>query len=139
MKKRKIVKQRLFSISDLAQQMVGGFLLAGPFVVTEEVWSLATNIYWYHSLLATIIVFSIGYGALYEADEERDQKKEGKFLGVPLRFLSLIFVAYASVSLLIFLFGAMRTFDASMLTAGKVISIVSLFSVIGAATADSVF
>ncbi len=119
--------------------MVGGFLLSGPFVVTEEVWALATNIYWYHSLLATIIVLGIGYGALYEADVDRDQRTEKKFLGIPRRFLSLIFVAYASVGLLIFLFGAIRTFDATIFTATKVMSIVSLFSVIGAATADSVF
>lgn len=28
---------RYFSLSDLFQQMVGGFILAGPFVVTEKV------------------------------------------------------------------------------------------------------
>jgi uncharacterized membrane protein len=29
---------RRFSLADIAQQMIGGFLLASPFVVTEEVW-----------------------------------------------------------------------------------------------------
>ena len=32
-----------FQVADIAQQIVGGFLLAGPFVVTEEVWTLATE------------------------------------------------------------------------------------------------
>lgn len=131
--------KRLFSIADLAQQMVGGFLLAGPFVVTEEVWALAANIEWYQSLFATVIVFAIGYGALYEANEERKQEMERKFLGIPLRFLSLIFVAYLSVAVLIMIFGATETFESTIFTALKVISIVSLFSVIGAATADSIF
>lgn len=119
--------------------MVGGFLLAGPFVVTEEVWALATNLEWYQSLLATIIVFAIGYGALYKANVERKQERESKFIGIPLRFLSLISVSYLSVALLILIFGAVDTFEATVFTAVKVISIVSLFSVIGAATADSLF
>lgn len=128
-----------FSIADLAQQMVGGFLLAGPFVVTEEVWRLAENLSWYHPVLTVLIVFGIGYGALYEADEERDADKEADIAGVPVRFLSLLFVTYLSVSVLIFVFGANYTFNATLLTVLKVISIASIFSVIGAATADSVF
>ncbi|MBS3815980.1 MAG: DUF2391 family protein [Candidatus Thermoplasmatota archaeon] len=130
---------RVFSLADLAQQLVGGFLLSGPFVVTEEVWALANNLHWYQSLLATLIVFSIGYGALYEADVDREQKDEAEWMGIPLRFLSLIFVSYASVTLLILIFGATVTFGATLFTAVKVVSIVSLFSVIGAATADSLF
>lgn len=128
-----------FSLADLAQQMVGGFLLAGPFVVTEEVWRLAENLDWYHPILTVIIVFGIGYGALYEADEERDVDKEAEIGGIPLRFLSLLFVTYISVSVLIFVFGANVTFNASLWTMIKVISIASIFSVIGAATADTVF
>lgn len=119
--------------------MVGGFLLSGPFVVTEEVWRLASNIEWYHSLIATIMVFSIGYGALYKADEERDPDKEIEIGGIPLRFFSLIFVSYMSVTVLILVFGANTTFEASTFTTIQVISLVSIFSVIGAATADSVF
>ncbi len=139
MLKKNKSEKRLFSFADLSQQLVGGFLLAGPFVVTEEVWALATNLEWYQSLLATFIVFSIGYGALYQADVEREQGSERKFLGIPLRFLSLVFVSYLSVTLLILIFGAVETFEANIFTAMKVVSIVSLFSVIGAATADSLF
>ncbi len=128
-----------FSLSDLAQQMVGGFLLAGPFVVTEEVWKLAENLDWYHPILTVLIVCGIGYGALYEADEERDADKEAEIGGIPLRFLSLLIVTYISVSVLIFVFGANTTFNATLMTVLKVISIASIFSVIGAATADSVF
>ncbi|MFW6083365.1 MAG: DUF2391 family protein [Thermoplasmatota archaeon] len=128
-----------FSLADFAQQMVGGFLLAGPFVVTEEVWKLAENLHWYHPIFTILIVFGIGYGALYKADEERDSDKEADIVGIPVRFISLLFVSYLSVSVLIFVFGANTTFGATRLTVIKVISIASVFSVIGAATADSVF
>ena len=30
--------KKKFKISDTYQQMVGGILLSGPFIVTEEVW-----------------------------------------------------------------------------------------------------
>jgi len=65
-----------YRLADTAQQIVGGFLLAGPFVVTEEVWTLAGNMRWWHTLLTVGIVFAIGYGALYEADDDRDPDRE---------------------------------------------------------------
>lgn len=36
-------RPRKFRPADSAQRIGGGFLLAGPFVVTEEVWPLAGN------------------------------------------------------------------------------------------------
>ncbi|MBS3782749.1 MAG: DUF2391 family protein [Candidatus Thermoplasmatota archaeon] len=128
---------KYFSLADLSQQMVGGFLLTGPFVVTEEVWNLAQNLRYYHSLLLIIIVFCIGYGALYGANKDRDPDKETKIAGIPVRFISLMAVTYLSVVILIFLFNAIETFHADFYTAGKVVTIASIFSVIGAATADS--
>ncbi len=134
----KRLKFKYFSFADMFQQMVGGFLLAGPFVVTEEVWRLAENIMWYHSMFLVMIVFGIGYGALYKADEDRDPDKEVNIMGVPVRFISLMLVSYLSVAVLITLLNAPVTFDASRYTMLKVISIASVFSVIGAATVDSV-
>lgn len=133
------ITKKFYSFDDLAQQMVGGFLLAGPFVVTEEVWKLAENITLFHSFFTFLIVLGIGYGALYGADEERDPEKERHILGIPLRYLSLVLVSYLSVAVLITVFGAVNTFEADLMITFKVISIASIFSVIGAATADSVF
>ncbi len=134
-----MLKRKDFSISDLAQQMVGGFLLAGPFVVTEEVWKLAAQMTFLHSLATVLIVLSIGYGALYQADRDRDPDRETRFLGVPSRFISLILISYLSVAILSVIFTAPTVFEATSGTFFKVISIGSVFSVIGAATADSVF
>jgi uncharacterized membrane protein len=141
-----------YAFADTAQQLVGGFLLAGPFVVTEEVWVLAANMTWLHALVTVAIVAAIGYGALYEADADRDPDREAEVGGIPLRFLSLMAVSYGSVTILAFAFTAPTTFlvgeDAilgdptrvELATAtAKAIAVGAIFSVVGAATADSVF
>jgi uncharacterized membrane protein len=137
---------RRFKTADVAQQMVGGFLLAGPFVVTAEVWQLATNMNEIQLLLAVAIVFGIGYGALYKADE-RDPDRETDLAGIPLRFLSLMVVSFGSVLVLALVFDAPATFLADfdvaprdqVLVTAKAVSVGAIFSVVGAATADSVF
>ncbi|RDI71827.1 DUF2391 family protein [Halopelagius longus] len=148
---------RRYALSDSAQQVVGGFLLAGPFVVTEEVWVLARQMSGLQALLTVVIVFSVGYGTLYKADDERDPDREDDVAGVPVRFISLILVSYLSVFLLAVSFNAPGTFLSDLANDGghvalgielewdvisvtlKAISIGSVFSVIGAATADTLF
>lgn len=136
-----MVKGR-FRFADSAQQVVGGFLLAGPFVVTEEVWRLAEAMGPLHTGITAFIVFLIGYGALYHADRGRDvgdEEKEPTLLGIPVRFLSLLVVSYAAVTILVLVFRAPETFGVTMWTTVKAVSIGTIFSVIGAATADSLF
>jgi len=134
-----------FKLADTAQQVVGGFLLAGPFVVTEEVWTLAANMTWYHVGVTVAVVFAIGYGALYEADDDRDPDREAEVVGVPLRFISLMLVAYGSVAVLALTLTAPTTFveNVDMAERARVttraVSVGAIFSVVGAATADSVF
>ncbi|MFC6989458.1 DUF2391 family protein [Haloplanus sp. GCM10025708] len=128
-----------FGVSDVAQQIVGGFLLSAPFVVTEEVWLLAASMNWIRTAITVFIVFAIGYGTLYRADADRDPDAEAEVGGIPLRFVSLVVISYASVTTLAFVFAAPGTFGATPATTAKAISIGSMFSVIGAATADSVF
>lgn len=138
--------RRRFKLADIAQQVVGGFLLAGPFVVTEEVWVLATHMSVVQAIGAVLMVFLIGYGALYKADD-RDPDRESEVGGVPVRFLSLMFVSFGSVLLLALVFDAPATFYSSMgvppeqwpYNTIKTVSIGAIFSVVGAATADSVF
>jgi len=136
---------RRYALADSAQQIVGGFLLAGPFVVTEEVWTLAGNMSWLHALATVGIVFAIGYGALYGADDDRDPDAEAQFGVVPVRFVSLMVVSFGSVLVLALAVTAPTTFlpeatDAEMAaTTVKAVSVGAIFSVVGAATADSVF
>jgi uncharacterized membrane protein len=134
-----------FRLADTAQQVVGGFLLAGPFVVTEEVWVLAENMTWAHAAVTTTIVVAIGYGALYEADDDRDPDREAEVAGIPLRFVSLMTVSFGSVAVLALTLTAPSTFLADLATPERArvtvraISVGAIFSVVGAATADSVF
>lgn len=86
-----------FKIADVFQQMIGGFLLAGPFVVEGSVWEMARNMQNYQAGILTLIFLAVGYGTLYKADKDREPGKEAKFLGVPVRFISLIAVSYGSV------------------------------------------
>lgn len=138
----RVDRARRYVPADSAQQLVGGFLLAGPFVVTEEVWRLAENMTNYHTAAVIILVATIGYSALYKTGKNknvRDPEKEAKFGGVPVRFISLMLVAYSSVAILAFLFTAPQTFEVSHSITVKAISIGAIFSVVGAATADSLF
>jgi uncharacterized membrane protein len=138
-----------FRVADIAQQVVGGFLLAGPFVVTEEVWVLAANMELPQGIATAAIVLAIGYGALYRADTDHDPDRERDLAGVPLRFLSLMVVSFGSVALLAFVFGAPETFLGPTVldlppavrpaTTLRAVAIGAVFSVVGAATADSVF
>jgi uncharacterized membrane protein len=147
----RVGRQRRFKLADTAQQVVGGFLLAGPFVVTDEVWALAVGMEWYQALLTVAIVLAIGYGTLYKADDERDPDREVEVGGIPLRFISLILVSYLSVLILALSFDAPATLipnhmdpaaitlEVEVFVTLKAMSIGAVFSVIGAATADSVF
>lgn len=138
---------RRFRLADTAQQVVGGFLLAGPFVVTEEVWVLAASMAWWQTAVTVCIVMAVGYGTLYKADT-RDPDREAEVGGIPLRFISLVVVSYLSVLILAIAFDAPSTFLTES-TGGdrvamasitlKAISVGAVFSVIGAATADSLF
>ena len=128
---------RIFGLDDVAQQIVGGFLLSAPFVVTEEVWSLAAEMSWLQWGVTVVMVFLIGYGTLYRADHDRDVDREESIGGLPLRFVSLILIAYFSVATLAFVLSAPATFDATDASTVRAISIGAIFSVVGAATADS--
>ncbi|WP_306054455.1 DUF2391 family protein [Natronococcus wangiae] len=146
MRVRRPRRPRRFRPADSAQQIVGGFLLAGPFVVTEEVWTLAKSMNVLQALGTIAVVFAIGYAALYKADTKRDPTAEQQVGSVPIRFVSLVCVSFGSVTILALLFDAPDTFlegvetnaDAALITF-KAVSVGSIFSVAGAATADSVF
>ena len=147
MKRPKALRRPNFRLADSAQQAVGGFLLAGPFVVTEEVWVLAAGMNWIQALLTTGVVALIGYAALYRADTGRDPDDEKDIAGIPARFVSLMIVAFGSVLVLAVLFDAPDTFLIESGVTGidlwsttfKAVSVGAVFSVVGAATADSVF
>jgi uncharacterized membrane protein len=138
-------ERRKHKLADTAQQIVGGFLLSGPFVVTEEVWTLARNMTPLHSLVLVGAVMAIGYGGLYGADNDRDPRREAAVAGVPVRFISVLIVAFGSVGALAIAITAPDVFLNDLEPAtraavtGRAISIAAVFSVVGAVTTDSLF
>jgi uncharacterized membrane protein len=140
------MKQRQkHELADTAQQIVGGFLLAGPFVVTQEVWRLAQNMTTFHSLFLVGAVMAIGYGGLYGADNGRDPRTEAAVAGVPIRFISVLLVAFGSVGLLAYAITAPDLFLAELAPPARTyvtfraLSVAAVFSVVGAVTTDSLF
>lgn len=93
----------------------------------------------YQSGILVGLVLAIGYAALYGADENRDPDAEVHILGIPVRYLSLILISYVAVVLLILLLSGHSTYQATTVETLRVVSIAAVSSVIGAATADSVF
>lgn len=103
-----------------------------------------------HAVVTVCLVFGIGYGALYKADHARDPDREADVAGIPTRFISLMVVSFGSVAILAVVFAAPETFlhdglfdghtsTRVLFTTAKAVSVGSVFSVVGAATADSVF
>ncbi|KZN25022.1 hypothetical protein A4G99_00285 [Haladaptatus sp. R4] len=142
--------RKRYAFADTAQQILGGFLLAGPFVVTQEVWDVAATMSLMHAAATVCLVFGIGYGALYKADHDRDPDREADVAGIPTRFISLMLVSFGSVAILAIVFAAPETFlhdglfdghtsTDVLFTTAKAVSVGSVFSVVGAATADTVF
>lgn len=132
-------------LADTAQQIVGGFLLSGPFVVTQEVWMLARNMTVFHNLFLVGVVMAIGYGGLYGADNDRDPSREAAVLGVPVRFVSVVAVAFGSVGTLALAVTAPDQFlghlagTEQLLVTFRALSVGAVFSVVGAVTTDSLF
>lgn len=134
-----------FDIDDVAQQAVGGLLVGGPFIVTEEVWTIAEQMSIYNILSTLAIVLITGYGILYVA-VLRDPEVEATVIGiVPLRLISLVLIAYLSGIIVAFSIGAPDVFtESNNITeiawiTFKASTTVSVFTVIGAGTVDSVF
>lgn len=138
-------ERRKHELADTAQQIVGGFLLSGPFVVTEEVWMLARNMTVFHSLFLVSAVMAIGYGGLYGADNDRNPRREAAIAGVPIRFISVTIVAFGSVGVLAVSITAPDLFLSDLSAPDRyyvtfrAISVGAVFSVVGAVTTDSLF
>ena len=134
-----------FGLDDIAQQAVGGLLVGGPFIVTEEVWSIAAAMSIYNVITTFLIVIIMGYGILYVA-VLRDPKVEASIGGIiPLRFISLILIAYLSSITVATATGTPSYFadseklpDIAWLTF-KASTTIAIFTVMGAGTVDSVF
>lgn len=126
-----------FGRDDFFQQIIGSAVLTAPFLFTEEVWRLAGNISFIQSGIFVGITLVLGHGILYIAEMDRDWDRERKMFGVTVRYISLMGVSIGSILVLIALTSASQTFGADIFHTLRVVSMISIFSVLGAATADN--
>jgi uncharacterized membrane protein len=134
---RKLSSRYPFGVDDFFQQVIGGVILTAPFIFTEEVWKIAANMSGVQSSIMAASSLLIGHGVLYIAHQERDWETERKLLGVTFRYISLMTVAFGTVTALILVTGADQTLGGSALQTASVVALISPFAVVGAATADS--
>ncbi len=134
---KKASEQYPFGPDDFFQQLIGSSILIAPFLFTEEVWRIAQNTTLAHSVVSILITLLLGHGILYIAKNERDFERERHIAGIRLRYISLMTVSFGTILLLLALTATGQTLGNGPLNAFKVVSMVSIFAVIGAATADN--
>jgi uncharacterized membrane protein len=128
----KVIPER-FAFKDIAQQIVGATILSAPFVVTEEVWTLANNL---NAINIVAIVFMTILFDILLFNYTKYQNLENKKLMLPIRILSLIIVTYVTSAIVLSVFGVIGGQIQNSVWAMKLIIMVGLFANIGASTAD---
>lgn len=126
-----------FGIDDIFQQVTGSAILTAPFLFTEEVWKVAAAASKWQTLLSVLFTLFLGHSVLYVSKRERDWDLERKVLGVTVRYISLMLVSFGTVAVLLTVTAAEKVFADSIFHMFKVVAMISIFSVIGAATADN--
>lgn len=126
-----------FGTDDFFQQVLGSAIITSPLLFTEEVWNIAYNMH----LIQAAILFSVslvmGHGILYVAEREREWNLERKLLGLTIRYISLMIVSIGTIVTVLGLTSAAETFNAGALQTVKLVALLSIFAVTGAATADN--
>ncbi|WEL23078.1 DUF2391 family protein [Candidatus Nanohalovita haloferacivicina] len=126
-----------FGVDDFFQQVTGSAILTAPFLFTEEVWEVAAAASDVQALASVLVTLFLGNGILYVSKLERDWDSERKVFGVTLRYISLMLVSFGTVAFLLTITAAEHVFADSWYHMMKVVALISIFSVIGAATADN--
>ncbi|MFH1978267.1 MAG: DUF2391 family protein [Candidatus Aenigmatarchaeota archaeon] len=124
-----------FSLDDVAQQIVGAFLFAAPFSVTEEVWNLANSL---DPLRLGVIIFAMIFVStliIFYTKFQRIARENIGHTSVPKRLVSVILVAYIVVTSLLWMFGVIGQITDPVWII-KLVIFISFFSSIGASAAD---
>ncbi|MCR4369162.1 MAG: DUF2391 family protein [archaeon] len=124
-----------FNANDVAQQIVGAIILSSPLAVTEEVWQLANHLD--PARLAVIIGITLLFDILLIYFTAYRKEKEIRFFNlVPARLVSMIFVSYATATIMLYVFGVIGYEILDPAWAIRLVIFVGLFANVGAGTAD---
>jgi len=118
-----------FTTHDVAQQIIGSIILAMPFITAQEIWNLARLLDGFRIVSIILLTIFVDFSIL-------------KFtmrgsIEVPWkRMISLVVVSYTFSFLILSTIGVIGNIITDPIWAGKLVVFISLFSSIGAATAD---
>jgi uncharacterized membrane protein len=134
---KRSTKLERFGLDDLAQQVVGAFILSAPFSVTEEVWNLANNLSFFRVVILIFFTVFVSTLIIYYTKFQRVAKEDiGKpYVHIPKRLVSLFIVSYSCAFFVLWLFGVIG-YITDPYWIFKLVVFVSFFSSLGAATAD---
>jgi|GEM_PF-5317052 len=127
--RRGIAASGKFTVHDIAQQVIGAIMLSAPFVVTQEVWELARLLDPFRLIALFLLTVFVGISILRytKTQETKDLLK---------RMTSLIIISYSFSFFVLYTVGIIGNVITDTEWAFKLVVLVSLFSSIGAATAD---
>ena len=141
----KSIRPDRFGFDDMAQQIVGAFVLSAPFAVTEEVWRLANALTPLRAGFLVFFTFFVSTLIIYYTKFQKVAKESiggdidtlivGKTY-IPKRLVSLFIISYSSTVFILWMFGVIWGQITDLYWIFKLVILVSFFSSIGAATAD---
>ena len=137
---RKSISRRIrpdrYGWDDVAQQIVGAFILSAPISVTQEVWQLAQHL---DSLRLSIIILmtvAVTTLILYYTRFQKLAMEEVGDTPIPKRLLSLFIISYGVTASVLWMLGIIGVEIVDPYWSVKLIVLVGFFSSIGAAAAD---
>lgn len=134
---RKASEKYPFGPDDFFQQLIGSAILTAPFLFTEEIWRIAQNTSLTQSIFSVVLTLFLGHGILYIAKHEREFEREREIAGIRLRYISLMTVSFGTILIMLSITATSQTLGNGIMNTFKVVSLTSIFAVIGAATADN--
>jgi uncharacterized membrane protein len=131
------IKPERFGWDDIAQQLIGAFLLSAPFTVTEEVWRLANDLTPLRVLFLVFITVLVSTIILYYTKYQKLALEEvSEHIPIPRRLVSLFIISYGVAFLMLWTFGVIGVEILDPVWAFKLVVFVGFFSSVGAAAAD---
>jgi uncharacterized membrane protein len=119
---------RAFQPSDIAQQIVGAWLILVPLTHFSEVLEIPLSFNALRLTLHVLIAIFLSIMIVYKANYQ--EVKREKWLGIPIRFLSLLVICAASTILM------MQIYVEQMPDPLKLFLFLFGFAVLGSSTAD---
>lgn len=130
------VKPDRYGWDDVAQQIVGAFILSAPISVTQEVWQLAQHLTPLRLSIIVLMTVVVTTLILYYTRFQKVAMEEVGETPIPKRLLSLFVISYGVTASVLWILGVIGIEIVDPYWSIKLVIFVGFFSSIGAAAAD---